>query len=107
MATYAPHAQLNKAYPDNPPFPPAFADRPPKGDPTGGNCGMKLCSQLSLRDLKGYGDPRADNAPTFLHRDGSTSPAPAWNVNPVTLHRARRRCASTATARGWCRRSTG
>jgi len=85
VATYAPHAQLRKAYPDDPPFPPAFADRPPKADPTGGNCGMKLCRRLSLRDLTGYGDPRADNRPTFLHRDGSTSPAPAWNVNPVTL----------------------
>jgi arylsulfatase A-like enzyme len=85
VATYAPHAQLTKAYPDNPPFPPAFADRPPKGDPTGGNCGMKLCSQLSLHDLAGFGDSRADNRPTFLHRDGTTSPAPAWNVNPVTL----------------------
>ncbi len=85
VATYAPHAQLKKAYPDNPPFPPAFADRPPTGDPTGGNCGMKLCSQLALRDLAGFGDPRADNAPTYLHRDGSTSPAPPWNVNPVTL----------------------
>ena len=47
---------------------------------------MKLCSQLSLRDLAGFGDPRADNRPTYLHRNGSTSPAPAWNVNPVTLH---------------------
>ena len=85
VATYAPHAQLHPAYPDNPPFPPAFADRPPPGDPSGGNCGTAPCRRLSLRDLPGYGDPRADNAPTFLHRDGTTSPAPAWNVNPVTL----------------------
>jgi arylsulfatase A-like enzyme len=85
VATYAPHAQMEKAYRDNPPFPSAFADRAPKGDPTGGNCGAKACSQLTLRDLPGYGDSRNDNAPTYLHRNGTTSPAPAWNVNPVTL----------------------
>ena len=85
VATYAPHAQLSKAYPDNPPFPPAFADRAPAGDPNGGNCGMKLCRQLTLRDLRGYDDPRADNAPTYLRPHDRTRPAPAWNVNPVTL----------------------
>ena len=85
VATYAPHAQMERAYPDNPPFPSAFVDRAPKGDPTGGNCGTKPCSALTLRDLKGYDDPRRDNAPTYLHRDGTTSRAPAWNVSPVTL----------------------
>jgi arylsulfatase A-like enzyme len=85
VATYAPHAQLRKAYPDNPSFPPAFADRAAAGDPTGGNCGAVACDRLSLRDLRGYGDPRGDNRPVFLHRDGTTSPAPAWNRNPVTL----------------------
>jgi arylsulfatase A-like enzyme len=85
VATYAPHAQMEKAYPDNPPFPSAFADRAPKGDPTGGNCGATSCARLTLRDFKGYDDPRRDNAPTFLHRNGTTRPAPAWNVNPVTL----------------------
>jgi arylsulfatase A-like enzyme len=89
VATYAPHAQMHKAYPDNPPFPPAFRDRPPKGDPSGGNCGAKSCSQLSLRDLVGYADPRHDNAPTYLHQDGTTSRAPSWNHNPVTLTAAR------------------
>ena len=93
VATYAPHAGLQKAYPDDPPFPPAFADRAPKGDPTGGFCGTKPCGELSLKDLKGYDDPRRDNRPTFLHRDGSTSPAPAWNTNPVTL-KAKRALAS-------------
>jgi arylsulfatase A-like enzyme len=85
VATYGPHAQMVPAYRDNPPFPSAFADRASKGDPTGGNCGTKPCGRLSLRDLKGYDDPRADNAPTYLRRDGSTAPAPAWNTNPVTL----------------------
>ena len=41
VATYGPHAQMQKAYPDNPPFPSAFADRAPKGHPAGGNCGTK------------------------------------------------------------------
>jgi arylsulfatase A-like enzyme len=86
VATYGPHAQMQPAYRDNPPFPSAFADRAPKGDPTGGNCGTKPCARLSLRDLKGYADPRADNAPIRLRRNGSTAPAPTWNVNPVTLH---------------------
>jgi arylsulfatase A-like enzyme len=85
VATYGPHAQMEHAYKDNPTFPSAFADRAPKGDLTGGNCGTKRCGKLSLRDLKGYADPRADNAPTYLHRNGTTSPAPAWNKNPVTL----------------------
>jgi arylsulfatase A-like enzyme len=84
-APYGPHAQMRKAYPGNPAFPSAFADRAPKGDPTGGNCGTRQCSALTLRDLKGYADPRQDNAPTYLRRDGTTRPAPAWNTNSVTL----------------------
>ncbi len=85
VATYAPHAQMDRAYRDNPPFPSAFADRATKGDPTGGNCGVRACARLTLRDLPGYDDPRRDNTPTYLHRDGTTSRAPAWNVSPVTL----------------------
>lgn len=85
VATYGPHAQMAKAYPDNPTFPSAFADRAPAGDPTGGNCGTKRCGRLTLGDLAGYDDPRADNAPTYLRRDGSTRPAPAWNTHPVSL----------------------
>ena len=85
VAAYGPHAQMHHAYRDNPPFPSAFADRAPKGDPTGGNCG-KPCASLTLRDLKGYDDPRRDNTPTYL-RHGRTSPAPAWNTNPVVLDR--------------------
>jgi arylsulfatase A-like enzyme len=85
VATYGPHAQMTKAYPDNPAFPSAFADRAPRGRPAGGNCGTRHCGQLTLRDLKGYDDPRADNAPTYLKRNGATRPAPAWNTNPVTL----------------------
>ncbi len=85
VATYGPHAQMSKAYPDNPSFPSAFADRAPKGDPEGGNCGTRSCGALTLRDLKGYGDPREDNAPTYLRRNGATRPAPAWNTNPIVL----------------------
>jgi len=84
VATYGPHAQMKHAYPDNPTFPSAFADRAPKGHPAGGNCGTKKCGRLTLRDLRGYADPRDDNAPTYL-RHGRTRPAPAWNTNPVTL----------------------
>jgi arylsulfatase A-like enzyme len=88
VATYGPHAQMRQAYPDNPTFPSAFADRAPPGDPTGGNCGTRRCGALTLRDLKGYDDPRANNAPTYLKRNGTTRPAPAWNTNPVTLSSA-------------------
>jgi arylsulfatase A-like enzyme len=85
VATYGPHAQMTKAYPDNPSFPSAFADRAPQGNPAGGNCGTRPCGALTLNDLKGYDDPRDDNAPTYLRRNGTTGPAPAWNSNPVTL----------------------
>jgi arylsulfatase A-like enzyme len=85
VATYGPHAGMSKSYRDSPPFPSAFADRAPKGDPTGGNCGTRPCGDLTLKDLKGYGDPRADNAPTYLKSNGTTRPAPAWNTNPVSL----------------------
>src|SRR6478672_6799100 len=84
VATYAPHAQMHHAYPDNPSFPPAFGDRPGPGHP-GGNCGTLRCGQLSLHDFRGYADPRADNRPVYLHRNGRTSPAPPWNNHPVTL----------------------
>ena len=85
VATYGPHAQMTHAYRDNPAFPSAFADRAPKGDPEGGNCGTRPCGRLSLKDLKGYDDPRGDNTPVYLRRNGTTRPAPAWNTNPVTL----------------------
>ena len=84
IATYGPHSQLQKAYPDSPQFPSAFADRAPAGDPTGGNCGTKPCGALTLADLVGYDDPRDDNAPTYL-RDGRTEPAPAWRTNEISL----------------------
>lgn len=89
VATYGPHAQMHRAYPGNPTFPSAFADRAPDGDPTGGTCGTRSCVDVRLRDLVGYGDPRRDNRPVYLHRDGTTSPAPAWNDNPVRLKAAR------------------
>ena len=57
VATYGPHAQMTKAYPDNPPFPSAFADRAPKGDPTGGNCGTRPCGALTLQRPEGVRRP--------------------------------------------------
>lgn len=85
VATYGPHSAITSHYRDDPKFPPAFADRAPPGDPTGGNCGAKDCADLRLADLVGYGDPRGDNRPTYLRRDGSTTPAPPWRTNPITL----------------------
>ena len=85
VATYAPHPQLQHAYPDNPEFPSAFADRAPPNDPRGGFCAAVVCGALRLSDLAGYADPRADNRPTYLLRNGATRPAPPWNRLPVTL----------------------
>lgn len=84
VAPYSTHAALGAAYRNDPQFPPAFADRARRGKPATGNCGRLRCGQLTLRDLRGYDDPRRDNAPTFL-RGGSTSPAPAWRTNRITL----------------------
>jgi arylsulfatase A-like enzyme len=83
IATYGPHASLKPAYRDDPRYPPAFRDRPSAARP-GGNCGAVACSALTLKDLKGYDDPRGDNAPTFL-RSGATLAAPAWRTNSITL----------------------
>ena len=85
VAVYGPHSQLNAAYPGQPQFPSAMADRAPAGQPTGGNCGLKACGDLTLADLVGYGDPREDNAPTYLRPDGTTTPAPAWRTNDIVL----------------------
>lgn len=84
VATYAPHAYMRPAYDGDPPFPAAFQDRPTKARPWG-NCGARRCQDLALRDLKGYADPRGDNAPTYLRPGGRTAPAPAWRTNRVTL----------------------
>ena len=86
VATYGPHSQLAPAYPDlNSNFPPAFADQTTPDDPVGGNCGVSSCADLTLDDLVGYGDPRDDNAPTYLRPDATTEPAPAWRTNEIRL----------------------
>lgn len=86
ISAYGPHSRLGHHYPGlDTWFPPAFADQAPAGDPTGGDCGRFDCGELTLSDLVGYGDDRADNAPTYLGRDGRTSPAPAWRTNKVSL----------------------
>ena len=93
VAPHAPHvAHGEPAYPGEPNFPPAFADRPTGAG--GGNCGPDPCSTVGLDELVGWDDPRADNAPTFLDQEGLTSDAPAWRTNPLktrmTAHRAQR-----------------
>lgn len=84
VATYAPHTRMAPAYDGDPLFPPAFRDRANPRQPWG-NCGARRCQDLSVRDLKGFDDPRADNAPTYLRADGSTRPAPAWRTNRISL----------------------
>jgi arylsulfatase A-like enzyme len=85
VAPYATHGALDRAYPDNPEFPSAFADRAARGHPRSGNCGRLRCGELTLHDLVGYNDPRGDNRPTYLRADGSTDPAPAWRTNRISL----------------------
>jgi arylsulfatase A-like enzyme len=77
VSTYAPHASLVRAWPDEPIYPAAFADRPSKARP-GGNCGLRACSSLNLRDLVGYRDPPADNRPVILLPGGGTRVARSW-----------------------------
>jgi arylsulfatase A-like enzyme len=63
-----------------------MADRPSATGPArGGNCGLRRCGELKVTDLVGYNDPREDNAPTYLHGDGTTEPAPTWRINPISL----------------------
>ena len=83
ISTYGPHAAIKPAYRGDPAFPPAFRDRKTATSP--GNCGAVACSRLTLRDLKGYDDPRGDNRPTYLLKGGATRTAPAWRTNPVSL----------------------
>lgn len=80
VSAYAPHnrTQPKPYYPGDPVFPPMFRDRPHDGRP--GNCGRVACTDLTTRDLPGFGDDRSDNHP--LTRRGK--PARRWNtrVNP-------------------------
>lgn len=63
VAAYAPHnrTQPKPYYPGDPVFPPMFRDRPHDGKP--GNCGRVACTDLTTRDLPGFGDSRKDNHP--------------------------------------------
>ncbi len=78
VAPYAPHnrTQPKPYYPGDPVFPPMFRDRPHDGKP--GNCGRVACTDLTTRDLPGFGDDRADTRP--MTRKGK--PARAWNTRP-------------------------
>ncbi|WP_101523131.1 sulfatase-like hydrolase/transferase [Nocardioides houyundeii] len=85
VAPYAPHNRTNPqgAYPGDPVFPPAFRDRA-GGKKAQGNCGLVSCRSLTTKDLPGFGDRRADNAPRTL----AGRKARAWNTVP-TLGAAR------------------
>jgi N-acetylglucosamine-6-sulfatase len=74
VAPYAAHSRTTPEphYPGDPVFPPAFADRPTATRP--GNCGLVRCADLDARDLPGWGDDQADNAP--VRADGT--PATQW-----------------------------
>lgn len=75
VAPYAPHSRTNDqgAWPREPFFPAAFADR--RTAEHRGNCGPVPCPSLQARTLPGFGDDPADNRP--LKADGT--PARAWN----------------------------
>lgn len=90
IAPFGPHARVgDAAWPNDPVFPPAFRDRARAGQQDG-NCGLRTCSSLSVRDLPGFGDPPGDNRSTIVRADGSTVAAPSW--------RLRRRGMSAAAA---------
>jgi N-acetylglucosamine-6-sulfatase len=76
VALYAPHnrTQPEGYYPGDPLFPAMFRDR--EGER---GCGRVACSKLTVADLPGYGDPRADNRP----RTASGKRARAWNTAPT------------------------
>ncbi len=86
VAPYAAHARIDDIWPDQPLFPAAMGDRPRPGQP-GGNCGARSCAELDAADLPGYGDSADAAGPTYLRPDGSTSPAPDWRTDPITLSR--------------------
>ncbi len=73
VALYAPHnrTQPEGHYPGDPLFPPMFRDR--EGERS---CGRVACSKLTLDDLPGYADRRADNRP----RTAGGRRARAWNT---------------------------
>lgn len=74
VAPYGTHSRTRPEghYPDDPGFPPAFADRP--GPESPGNCGLMTCTDLDASALPGFGDDQTDNAPYYA--DGSA--APQW-----------------------------
>lgn len=76
VSLYAPHnrTQAEAYYPGDPLFPPMFRDR--EGERS---CGRVACSKLTIDDLPGYGDKRADNRP----RTAGGKPARAWNTGPT------------------------
>jgi len=78
VAAYAPHnrTQPKGFYEGDPVFPPMFRDRPHDGKL--GNCGRVACTDLTTKDLPGFGDDRANNRP--LTRSGK--PARMWNNRP-------------------------
>jgi hypothetical protein len=76
VSLYSPHnrTQPEGYYPGDPLFPPMFRDREGAR-----SCGRVACSKLTVDDLAGYGDERADNRP----RTASGKPARAWNTVPT------------------------
>ena len=73
VALYAPHnrTQPQGYYPGDPLFPPMFRDRAGER-----SCGRVACSKLTVDDLPGFGDDRADNRP----RTAGGRKARAWNT---------------------------
>jgi arylsulfatase A-like enzyme len=79
VAPYATHESIDPAWPDEPPFPPAFRDRP--GGPAGpdGDCGARDCGSLGVADLPGFGDDTDDNLPVLRTPDGLEA-AESWRL---------------------------
>ena len=73
VSVYAPHnrTQPEGHYPGDPLFPSMFRDRAGQR-----SCGRVACRKLTIKDLPGFGDSRADNRP----RKRNGKPARAWNT---------------------------
>jgi len=105
IATYGPHQSLNRAYRNDPIYPPAFRDRPTAAWP-GGNCGLRACSPPTCATWSGTTTRAATTRRPTSGRTGVP-----WRRRPGATTRSgsptARPARTCATGPGWCSRSTG
>ena len=88
VAPYAPHSRVDaNAGLRRRAAVPAGVPRPAGPRPAAGNCGLVDCRDLTVRDLPGFGDRRADNRPRWA--DGTPARG-SGTRDPLGAHRRRR-----------------